>query len=306
MIKFNQKAWLKPNIDMNTKLRTNAKNEFEKNFFKLMNNSIFGKTVENGRNHRNIKLVTSDKRRKRLVSEPSYDLHKHFSEHLMAIEMKKERAKMTKAFCLGMSMLDISKIFMHEFWYDYMRQKYGDRAKLCYTDTDSFIIYIKTEDSFGDISNDVERWFDTSNYDKNDKRPLPIRKNKKVQRLFKDELGGKIMTEVVALRPKTYAYLIDVYDDDDYEKNKIINKKARGTKKCVIKQKLMFENYKDCLFNNKTIYRLQERSKSYYHNMYIEKVNKIALSSNNDKRLQKSDKATTYPYGTNEMIVKQS
>ena len=292
---------------MNTKLRTNAKNEFDKFFFKLMNNSVFGKTIENVRNHRNIKLVTSDKRRKRLVSEPSYHSHKHFSEHLMAMEMKKERVKMTKALYLGMSMLDISKIFMYEFWYYYMRQKYGDRAKLCCTDTDSFIIHIKTEESFGDISNDVERWVDTSNYDKNDKRPLPMRKNKKVPRLFKDELGGKIMTEVVALRPKTYAYFIDVYDDDDdYEKSKIINKKARGTKKYVIKQKLMFENYKDCLFNNKTIYRLQERSKSYYHNMYTEKINKIALSSNDEKRLQTSDSAITYPYGTNEMTVKQS
>ena len=276
-------------------------------FFKLMNNSVFGKTIENVRNHRNIKLVTSDKRRKRLVSEPSYHLHKKFSEHLMTIEMKKTKAKMTKPIYLDMSILDISKTLMYKFWYDYIKPKYGDRAKLCYTDTDSFAIYIKTEDFFEDISNDVERWFDTSNYDKNDKRPLPIGKNKKVPGLFKDELGGKIMTEVVALRPKTYAYFIDVYDDDDdYEKSKIINKKARGTKKCVIKQKLMFENYKDCLFNNKTIYRLQERSKSYYHNMYTEKVNKIALSSNDEKRLQTSDSAITYPYGTNEMIIKQS
>ena len=150
---------------------------------------------------------------------------------------------------------------------------------------------------FEDISNDVERWFDTSNYDKNDKRPLPIGKNKKVPGLFKDELGGKIITEVVALRPKTYAYLMD--DGSDH-------KKAKGTKKCVIKQKLMFENYKDCLFNNKTVYRSQERFKSYYHVMYTEEVNKIALSSNDDKRLQTFDGITTYPYGTNEMMKKQS
>ena len=92
---------------------------------------------------------------------------------------------------------------MYEFWYDYINPKYGDRAKLCYTDTDSVIIYIKTEDFFEFISSDVERWFDTSNYDKNDKRPLPIGKNKKIPGLFKDELGGKIITEVVTLRPKT-------------------------------------------------------------------------------------------------------
>ena len=248
--------------------------------------------MESVRNHRDINLVASDKRRKRLVSEPNYHSHKKFSGHLMAIEMKKIRVKMTKP--LGMSILDISKILMYEFWYDYINPKYGNRAKLCYTDTNSFIIYIKTEDFFEDISNNVERLFDTSNYNENDKRPLPIGKNKKVPGLFKDELGGKIITEVVALRPKTYAYLMD--DGSDH-------KKAKGTKKCVIKQKLMFENYKDCLFNNKTVYRSQERFKSYYHDVYTEEVNKIALSSNDDKRLRTSDRITTYLYGTSEMMM---
>ena len=151
-----------------------------------------------------------------------------------------------------------------------------------------------TEDFYRDIAGDVERWFDTSNYDENDKRPLPIGKNKKVPGLFKDELGGKIITEVVALRPKTYAYLMD--DGSNH-------KQAKGTKKCVIKQKLMFENYKDCLFNNKTVYRSQERFKSYYHEVYTEEVNKIALSSNDAKRLQTSDRITAYLYGTSEMMM---
>ena len=173
---------------MNTELRKNAKNEFEKNFFKLMNNSVFGKTMENVRNPRDIKLVTSNKRRKRLVSQPNYHSCKKFSDHLMAIEMKKTRVKMNKPLYLGMSILDISKILMYEFQYNYIIPKYGDRAKLCYTNTDRFIIYIKTEDFFEDISNDVEKWFDTSNYNKKDKIPLPIGKNKKVTCFFKDEL----------------------------------------------------------------------------------------------------------------------
>ena len=143
-IQFKHKAWLKIYIDMNTDLRKDAKNEFEKKFFKLMNISVFGKTMENVRNHKNIKLVTSDKRRKRLVSEPNYHSHKKFSDHLMAIEMKKTRVKMTKPLYLGMSILDISKILMYKFWYDYINPKYGDKAKLCNTDTDSFIITIKT------------------------------------------------------------------------------------------------------------------------------------------------------------------
>ena len=178
-----------------------------------------------------------------------------------------------------------------------LNKSMGIEQKLRYMDTHSFIIYIITEDIFEDISNDVEKWFDTSNYDKNDKRPLPIGKNKKVPGLFKDELGGKIITEFVALRPKAYAYL------DDYGND---HKKAKGTKKCVIKQKLMFENYKDCLFNNKTVYRSQERFKSYYHDVYTEEVNKIALSSNDDKRLQTFDRITTYPYGTNAFKVCES
>ena len=118
--------------------------------------------------------------------------------------MKKTRVKMTKPLYLGMSILDTSTILMYEFWYNYIRPKYRTKAKLCYTDNDSFIIYLKTEDFFEDISNDVEKWFDTSDYNKKDKIPLPIGKNKKVPGLFKDELGGKIMTEFVALRPKTY------------------------------------------------------------------------------------------------------
>ena len=142
-------------------------------------------------------------------------------------------------------------------------------------DTDSFIIYIKTEDFFEDISNDVERWFDTSNYNENDQRPLAIGKNKKIPGLFKDELGGRIITKVVALRPKTYAYLTD--DDNNY-------KKTKGTK-------------------NKTVYRSQERFRSYYHDVYTEEINKIVLSSNDDKRLQAYDKITTYPHGTSEMIM---
>ena len=193
-----------------------------------------------------------------------------------------------------MSILDISKTLMHEFWYDYNNPKYGIKSKLCYTDTDSFIIYIKTDVFFEDISNDVEKWFDTSNYNEIDKRPVPIGKNKKIPALFKDELGGKIITGVVALRPKTFACLMD--DGSDH-------KKAKSTTKCVIKQKHIFENYKDCLFNNKTVYRSQERFKSYYHDVYTEEVNKIALSSNDDKRLQTSDRITTYPYGTSEMIM---
>ena len=157
VIQFIQKEWLKPYIDMNTKLRKEAKNDFEKDFFKLMNNSVFGKTMENVRNYRDIKLVTTDKGRKRLVSEPYDHTHKNFLEHLMAIEMKKTKVKVTKPKCLVMSILDISKSLMYEFWYDYIKPKYGDRTKLCYMDTDSFVFYIETKDFDKDIAGYVER-----------------------------------------------------------------------------------------------------------------------------------------------------
>ena len=135
---------------MNTKLRTEAKNDFEKDFFKLINNAVFGKTMKNVRKHRDIRLVTTDRRRIQLTSESNYHTTKYFSENLMATEMKKTKVKMNKPIYLGMSILDISKTLMYEFWYDYIKPKYQDRAKLCYMDTDSFVIHIKTEDFYED------------------------------------------------------------------------------------------------------------------------------------------------------------
>ena len=211
--------------------------------------------------------------------------------------MKKTKVKMNKPVYLGMSILDISKTLMYEFWYDYVKPKYKDKAKLCYMDTDSFVINIFTEDFFEDINNDAERWFDISNYDKNDKRPLQIGVNKKVIGMFKDELGGKIMKEFCALRAKTYSYLMD--DNSEV-------KKSKETKKCVIKRELMFESYKDCLFNDKIILKSQERFKRDHHKVYTEEINKIALSSNDDKKLQTSDRIKTYPYGTNAFKVCES
>ena len=123
--------------------------------------------MENMSNHRDIKLVTTNERRNKLVSEPNYHTSKQFSENLLAIEMKKKKVKMNKPVYLGQAIFDISKTLMYEFWYDYIKPKYQEKAKLCYMDIDSFIIHIKTEDFYKDIANDVEKWFDTSNYDKN-------------------------------------------------------------------------------------------------------------------------------------------
>ena len=193
---------------------------------------------------------------------------------------------MYKPIYLGLSILEISKLLMYKFWYDYMNPKYGDKVKLCYMDTDSFIMNIKIEDFYKDMANDVEKRFDTSNYECD--RPLPTGKNKKVIGLMKDELGGRIITEFIALRPKTYSYLTDDCKED---------KKAKGTKKFVIKRMIKFDDYKNCLLNGEVILKSQQRFRKVGHDVYTENINKIALSSNDDKRIVSSDKITSYPYG---------
>ena len=226
---------------MNTKLKTEEKKDFGKGFFKLMNNSVFGKTMENVRNHRDIKLVTTNERRNKLMSEPNYHTTKNFSENFLAIEMRKTKVMMNKPVYLGQAILDISKTLMYEFWYDYIKPKCNENTKLYYMDTDSFIIYIFTEGFYKNIAMDVKRRFDTSGYDKNDRRPLPIGVNKKIIGMFKDELNGKTMAKLCGPRSKTYVYKMD----DDIEK-----KKVKRTKKYVIKPRITFDHYTDSLFNN--------------------------------------------------------
>ena len=262
IIEFNQEAWLKPYIDMNNELTKAGKNDFEKDFFKLMNNAVLGKTMEYIRKRRDIKLVTTDKKRSKLVSEPNYQTINLILEDLSIIEMKKTKVKMNKPIYLGLSILEISKILMYEFWYVFMKSKYNNNVKLCYMDTDSFIMDIKTNDIYKDIANDVECKFDTSNYEVN--RPLPMGKNKKTIGLMKDELGGKIITEFVTLRPKTYSYLTDDGKED---------KKAKGTKKSVIKKMIKFNDYKKCLLNDEVILKSQQRFISKKHDVYTENIN---------------------------------
>ena len=161
-----------------------------------MNNACFGKTMENVRKHRDIELVTTERRRSYLVSEPNYHTIMFFTEHLLAKEMNEKEILMNKHVYLGLSILELSKILICEFWYGYVKTKYGEKAKFCYMNTDSFIEYIKTDDIYKDIAEDVETRFDTSNYELESnsiERPLPNGKNKKVIELMKDELEGQIM-----------------------------------------------------------------------------------------------------------------
>ena len=202
---------------------------------------------------------------------------------------------MNKPIYVGLSILEISKILMYEFWYDYIKLKYNNNVRLCYMDTESFVMHIKTNDFYKDIASDVENRFDTSNYEVNTSetsalacRPLPTEKNKKVIGLMKDELGGKIITEFVTLRPKTYSFLTDDGRED---------KKAKGTRKCIIKKMIKFNDYKKCLLNGEIILKSQQRFTSNKHDVYTESINKIALTNNDDKRIVLSNKITSYPYG---------
>ena len=195
-IEFDQSPWLKTYIDFNTQLRTAATNDFEKDFFKLRNHSVFGKTIENIRKHRNIKLVMTEEKYLRTVMKPNFKSGVLFGENLMGCEMSKIKVVMNKPFYLGQAILDLSKIVMYEFHCDLMVPKYGNRLKLCYMHTDSLVYHIKTEDFYADIADDVQTRFDTSGYIPG--RPLLVGLNKKVIGLMKDKLGGKIMTEFVA------------------------------------------------------------------------------------------------------------
>ena len=163
-IKFEESAWLKPYIDLNTELRKNAKNDFEKDFFKLMNNSVFGKTMENIRNRVDIRLVTNEDQARKLISKPNYKHRKIFCENLIAIHMKKTRLLFNKPVYLGMCILDLSKTLMYDFHYNYIKQKYGENSELLFTDTDSLMYEITTEDFYKDISPDIDEKFDTSNF----------------------------------------------------------------------------------------------------------------------------------------------
>ena len=287
-ITFEESAWLKPYIDLNTNLRAKATNDFEKDFFKLMNNSVFGKTMENIRNRVDIRLVTRESQAKRLTCKPNYQHHTIFSKNLAAVHMKKVSLKFNKPVYLGMSILDLSKTLMYDFHYNYIKPKYGDSAKLLFTDTDSLAYEIQTEDFYRDISSDVELRFDTSNYPKDHPSGILTGVNKKVIGMFKDEASGKQIAEFVGLRAKLYSYRVE----ESYEE-----KKCKGVKKAVIKKTISFNDYKNCLFDNKPAMRKMNVIRSHLHTMYTETVNKIALSPFDDKRIIRKDKIHTLAYG---------
>ena len=274
-IKFEESQWLKKYIALNTDLRTKAKNEFEKDVFKLMNNSVFGKTMENIRNRSVIKLVTDKIKAKRLAAKPNFKHCNIFNEDLVAIHMKKTSLTFDKPVYLGMCILYLSKTLMYDFHYNYIKKKYGDKAKLLFTDTDSVMYEIQTEDFYKDISGDIKDRFDTSDYPPNHPSGIPTGCNKKVLGMFKDEAGGKIIDEFVGLMAKLYSYKMLEGKE---------SKKCKGVEKLVVKNSITHENYKNCLFTGKEQLRKMNVIRSHMHDIYTEEINKVALSSSDDKK----------------------
>lgn len=288
-MQFTQTAWLKPYIELNTMLRTQAKNEFEKNFYKLLINAIYGKTMENVRLRADIQLKNKWDGRfgvRKMIIMPNFKKFTIFDENLVAIEMNKISVLMNKPVAIGMAVLDISKIIMYDFYYNHLENLYDDNVELGYTDTDSFIIEVKTSCFYTDMLANMEK-YDTSDYPENNRYDIPLL-HKKVPGKFKDELNGEICTEFIGLRSKMYAIKSG---------HTIKAKKAKGIKKYVLNKKITFQDYVNCIQNNCTITRDQNTFRSKNHTVFSVNQRKIALSPHDNKRYILENNIDTLPWG---------
>ena len=284
VLEFNQSPWLKEYIDFNTEKRANAKNAFEKDFFKLMNNSVFGKTMENIRKRVDVRLVTDEKKLLKMTAKPTYVSSKIFNENLVAIHKIKETLTLNRPAYVGMCILDLSKTLMYDFHYNYIKQKYGSKAKLLFTDTDSLTYEIEADDIYSDFWKAKNR-FDNSDYAQDSQ--YFDKTNKKVIGKFKDEAAGKPITEFVGLRSKMYSYMKD---------NDKGGKTAKGIKKNIIKKNITHKNYKNVLFNNEQMHHTMKTIRSNNHQLGSYELNKVSLSCFDNKRYIHDNGVTSYAY----------
>ena len=283
-LEFSQSNWLEPYIAFNTQKRTEAKNAFEKDFFKLMNNSVFGKTMENLRKRSNIQLVTDPDRMLRLAARPTYISHKIFLENLVAVHCKQTKLVLNKPSYVGVCILELSKTLMYDFHYNYILKKYPD-AKLLFTDTDSLCYHIRTEDIYSDFFADREL-FDNSDYPSDSK--FYFSENKNVIGKFKDETAGVPIREFIGLKSKMYSISLE------NEKN---NKKAKGVKRNVIRKSISHGDYLHFLNQSKVMHHKMKTIRSDCHQISSYEINKISLSPFDDKRYILSDGISSYAYG---------
>lgn len=290
VLKFKQRPWLKSYIDLNSDMRKQAKNEFESNLFKLMNNAVFGKTMENVRKHVDVKLVTRWDGRygaEALIARPTFHSRSIFEENLIAVQLLKTEVYLNKPIYIGLCVLDLSKMLVYDFHYDYMKTQFAnDHCKLLYTDTDSLLYELQCPDIYGIMRRDIRK-FDTSNYSAENQFALP-QANKKVVGLMKDVCKGEIMTEFAGLRSKMYSVRVNGNDH---------MKKVKGVKTSVVEATITFDHFRQCLFEGTTQSREQRIIRSRMHIVYTEKQVKLALSPNDDKRYLLADSTDTLPWG---------
>ena len=283
VLEFKQKPWMATYIDFNTDKRKHAKNDFEKDFFKLMNNSVFGKTMENLRKRRNIKLISDCEMFKKYVAKPSFLNGVIFNDDLVAVEYVKEKLKLQKPIYVGFSILDLSKTLMYDFHYGFIKNKYGNNAKLLFTDTDSLCYEIQTKDFYKDMYHNKEL-FDLSDM----KGEFNDNTNKKIIGKMKIEYPDNVIKEFIGLKSKMYSIKLD----DDKE-----SKKAKGVKTYVIKKDLKHEYYDNILKSGRNMYSKMKLIRSIKHQLYTLEMNKVSLSAYDDKRWIMKDGITSYAYG---------
>ena len=289
ILEFNEKPWMEPYICLNTELLKKATSAFEKDFYKLMNNSVFGKTMVNLRKRVDIQLVRTDgsenEKLRKIIAKPNFNRRVKFSDELSAIHVKKTKLTLNKPIYVGFSVLDLSKHLMYDWYYNKLKKKYGENCTLLYTDTDSLLVDIKTKDAYKDMS-EIKEDYDFSDYPKD--HPLYDETNKKVIGKMKDECAGTPIAEYIDLRPKLYSVL--------RADEQLINK-AKGVKKYIIKKQINFENYKDALFNKKKYTHNMNMLRSMHHIIYGLTVNKTTLSPLDTKRYISPDGITIYAFG---------
>ena len=290
VLQFTQSCWLKPYIESNTKRRAAATSTFQKDFFKLMNNAIFGKTLENKRKHKNVKLVTNAKKLEKLVRKPNFQTSIIINKNLVAVSMNKTSVIMNRPIYVGMSILDISKTHMYDFHYNKMVKFYGrENIGICYKDTDALFYFIKTLDMYHDLKTfPYNNDFDFSDYPK-DHPNYDNDRNKKVLGKFKDETNGIPPEEIVALMSKLYS--VKLHKEDE------VIKKAKGVKNLYVKKNIQFEHYKKCLYEDVVYTATFNTIRSFNHKLYSVTEVKKSLSANDNKRHILPDKIRTLPFG---------
>lgn len=284
VLKFSQSRWLEPYITVNTEMRKKATSNFEKDLFKLLNNSVYGKTMENVRKYRTVQLVTNETMAKKLAKKPNYQHSIVFSESLVAVCMQPKTVTLNKPIYVGFTVLELSKLLMFQFHYDYIRVKYGDRAKLLLTDTDSFIYRIQCEDIYKDMMEDIDR-FDTSDYPSD--HPLHSADNKKVLGKMKDETNGVPVEAFVGLRTKMYSLK---YGSSEH-------KRAKGVKRSLVSKTLRYGDFETILLTQSSRYDQMNFIRSHRHEIYSVTLNKRSLSCFDDKRFIMDNGIDTLAYG---------